>query len=149
VRLRGNDAVPALDVGFRVLKIDSSNMAEVFYSPDALHQADLLAQIDNIKPDRNAEDLLFQVMLDWGVDLTLPIARREMLGKTVYWVDDNALAACFDAHGGVDEALVKEIATSQPLRVVFRDASFVDAATKINVAQIFKQMSPHTDVRCV
>ena len=138
-----------LDLGFRVLKVDTSNMADVYYAPDALDKANLDLFVDNIKPDRTAEDLLFQVMMDWGVDLALPIARKSIQGKDVFFVDDNALAACFDAHGGVDEAFVKELAKSQPLRVVFRDAGFKDSAIKINVEQIFKLLSPATEVKCI
>lgn len=137
------------DVGFRVLKIDSSNMADVHYAPDTLDKANLDLFVDNIRPDRTAEDLLFQVMLDWGVDLTLPIAKENMQGKEVFFVDENALAACFDARGGIDESLVKELAKRQPLRVVFRDAGFKDSAVKINVEQIFKLLSPATEVKCI
>ncbi len=92
-------------------------------------------------------------MLDWGVDLALPIAKAGIQGKDVYFVDGQdtnmALAACFDAHGGVDEAFVKELARRQPLCVVFRDAGFKDSAVKINVEQIFKLLSPATDVKCI
>jgi adenine-specific DNA-methyltransferase len=138
-----------VDTGFRVLKIDTSNMAEVYYAPDALDKAKLDFFVDNIKPDRSPEDLLFQVMLDWGVDLALPIVKQAIQGKDVFFVDDNALAACFDAHGGIDEAFVKELAKRQPLRVVFRDAGFKDSAVKINVEQIFKLLSPATEVKCI
>ncbi len=137
------------DVGFRVLKVDTSNMADVFYEPDSLDKGKLDLFVDNIKPGRTPEDLLFQVMLDWGVDLALPIAKKTIQSKEVYFVDDNALAACFDAHSGVDEAFVKELATRQPLRVVFRDAGFKDSAAKINVEQIFKLLSPATEVKCI
>ncbi|MBL8470829.1 MAG: site-specific DNA-methyltransferase [Rhodocyclaceae bacterium] len=137
------------DVGFRVLKVDTSNMADVYYAPDALDKANLDLFVDNIKPDRTAEDLLFQVMLDWGVDLALPIEKKAIQGKDVFFVDGNALAACFDAHGGVDEAFVKELATHKPLRVVFRDAGFKDSAVKINVEQIFKLLSPSTEVKSI
>lgn len=137
------------DIGFRVLKIDSSNMADVYYTPDALSQADLLDVANNIKPDRTPEDLLFQVMLDWGVDLSLPIRKEQIHGHDVFLVDGNALAACFDAAGQVDEALVKELAKIQPLRVVFRDAGYKDDATSINATQIFRQLSPSTDVKCI
>jgi adenine-specific DNA-methyltransferase len=138
-----------IDLGFRVLKIDSSNMADVFYAPDAVNQGALEGFTDNIKPDRTAEDLLFQVMLDWGVDLALPITRQTIQGREVFFVDGNALAACFDAGGRIDEAFVKELATHQPLRAVFRDAGFADSATKINVEQIFKLLSPSTEVKCI
>ncbi len=137
------------DTGFRCLKIDSSNMADVFYAPDAVNQAALEGFTDNIKPDRTAEDLLFQVMLDWGVDLALPITRQTIQGREVLLVDTNALAACFDAGGRIDEAFVKELATHKPLRAVFRDAGFADSAAKINVEQIFKLLSPATEVKCL
>ena len=138
-----------LDLGFRVLKIDSSNMADVYYAPDSLSQSTLDLFVDNIKPDRKAEDLLFQVMLDWGVDLALPIARETVQGKEVFIVDDGALAACFDAHGDIDETFVKALARRQPLRVVFRDAGFRDSAAKINVEQIFKLLSPASEVKSI
>ena len=144
-----SEGIMQVDTGFRVLKIDTSNMADVFYAPDAIKQDDLLGTVDNIKPDRTAEDLLFQVMLDWGVDLALPITRQTMQGKDVFFVDGDALAACFDAHGGIDEGFVKELAMHKPLRVVFRDAGFKDSAVKINVEQIFKLLSPATDAKCI
>lgn len=135
------------DIGFRVLKIDASNMADIYYVPDAVRQSDLLKSVDNIKPDRTSEDLLFQVLLDWGVDLTLPIAREKLAGKQVYFVDGNALAACFDT--GISEDFVKELAARKPLRVVFRDNGFASDAVKINVGQIFKQLSPATEVKSI
>jgi len=138
-----------VDVGFRCLKIDTSNMADTYYVPDSIRQVDLVNAVNNIKPDRTPDDLLFQVMLDWGVDLALPIAKQAIQGKDVFLVDGNALAACFDAHGGVDEDFVKELAKVQPLRVVFRDAGFKDSAIKINVEQIFKLLSPATEVKCI
>ena len=131
-----------LDLGFRLLKVDTSNMADVYYSPDVLEKANLDLFVDNIKPDRTPEDLLFQVMLDWGVDLALPIAKQSIQGKDVFFVDGNVLTACFDASGSIDETFVKELAKLQPLRVVFRDAGFKNSAVKINVEQIFKLMSP-------
>lgn len=135
------------DVGFRVLKVDSSNMKDTYYRPDELEQGDLLDMIDNIKPDRTPEDLLFQVMLDWGVDLTLPIRREAIQGKTVFFVNEPPydLIACFDA--GITEELVKELARYEPLRVVFRDSGFATDAVKINAEQIFRQLSPNTEVK--
>jgi adenine-specific DNA-methyltransferase len=135
------------DVGFRVLKVDTSNMQDVYYRPDEIDQKDLLAAVDNIKPDRTPEDLLFQVLVDWGVDLTLPIQRETIQGKTVFFVDGNALVACFET--GVTEELVKELAGREPLRVVFRDNGFVSDAVKINVEQVFRQVSPGTDVKSI
>lgn len=147
--LRENNPDSQIDLGFRVLKIDTSNMADVYYSPDALDKSSLDLFVDNIKPDRTAEDLLFQVMLDWGVDLALPIEKKTIQGKDVFFVDENALAACFDAHGGIDEDFVKELAKYQPLRVVFRDAGFRSDDVKINVEQIFKLLSPSTEVKSI
>lgn len=134
-----------LDIGFRVLKVDASNMKDVYYQPDAVSQANLAGLVDNIKDDRTDEDLLFQVLLDWGVDLTLPIASEKIMTKTVHFVDSNALAACFEA--GIDEAFIKELAKRKPLRAVFRDNGYGSDATKINVEQIFKLLSPGTEVK--
>ncbi len=143
----GKSGIDKLDIGFRVLKIDSSNMKEVFYAPDAVAQDQLFDQVNNIREDRTAEDLLFQVLLDWGVDLSLPIAKETIANKTVYFVDGNALAACFDE--GVSEDFVKLLAKREPLRVVFRDAGFASDSVKINVEQIFKLMSPSTEVKTI
>jgi adenine-specific DNA-methyltransferase len=134
-----------LDVGFRVLKIDTSNMQDVYYTPDETVQTTLLDHVDNIKADRTPEDLLFQVLLDWGVDLASPIATETVAGKQVFFVDGNALAACFDF--GLTDEFVKQIAERKPLRAVFRDAGYGSDAAKINVDQIFKFYSPDTEVR--
>lgn len=135
------------DVGFRVLKIDSSNMTDVYYRPDEVKQDELFGQIDSVKPDRTAEDLLFQVLIDWGVELTLPINRETLHGKTVYSVDGNALIACFEA--GVTDDLVKDIAARAPLRAVFRDTSFARDADRINAEQLFRQLSPGTELKAI
>lgn len=138
-----------LDTGFRVLKIDSSNMADIYYTPDGVDQKQLSLLTDNIKADRSPEDLLFQVLLDWGVDLTLPINKETIEGCEVFFVDNNALAACFAKNGQITEEFCKEFAKRQPYRVVFRDAGFKNDSTKINVEQIFKLMSPHTEVKTI
>lgn len=135
------------DDGFRAFKLSTSNMRDTYYSPDSLNQGDLLSHVDNIKQDRSHEDLLFQTLIDWGADLALPIRREVIHGKTVFFVDDNALAACFDT--GVTEELVKELAGHMPLRMVFRDNGFVSDAVKINVEQIFRQLSPNTDIKSI
>jgi adenine-specific DNA-methyltransferase len=145
IRAANATSAPNLDVGFRVLKIDTSNMADVYYAPDAVKQADLVAHTDNIKPDRTPEDLLFQVLVDWGVDLSLPITQETIATKKVFFVDGNALAACFDPK--VSEDLVKELAKRKPLRAVFRDSSYDSDSVKINVEQIFKLLSPETEVK--
>lgn len=136
---------PDLDIGFRVLKIDNSNMKDVYYAPDAVAQGDLLAQVNNIREDRTAEDLLFQVLLDWGVDLALPITQEDIAGKKVFFVDGNALAACFET--GINEEFVKALAARHPLRAVFRDSGFGSDSVKINIEQIFKLISPTTEVK--
>lgn len=138
---------PNLDIGFRVLKIDSSNMKDVYYAPDAVKQGDLLAQVNNIREDRTVEDLLFQVLLDWGVDLALPITQETIAGKQVFFVDGNALAACFET--GINEEFVKALAARHPLRAVFRDAGFGSDSVKINIEQIFKLISPTTEVKSI
>jgi len=143
----GKEGVDKLDIGFRVLKIDSSNMKDIYYTPDELQQGDLDKFTDNIKDNRTAEDLLFQVLLDWGVDLSLPIKKEIIAGNDVFFVDDNALVACFVKAKEITEAFVKELAKRQPLRVVFRDAGYKDSSVKINIEQIFKLLSPHTDIK--
>ena len=143
----GKDGIEQLDIGFRVLKIDSSNMKDVYYAPDAVAQSDLLGQVNNVREDRTPEDLLFQVLLDWGVDLALPIAQETIAGKNVFFVDGNALAACFET--GVNEEFVKALAARHPLRAVFRDAGFGSDSVKINIEQIFKLISPTTEVKAI
>lgn len=143
------------DGGFRVLKTDSSNMADVYYTPEETlkkmqqSQQDWLNQVsDNIKPDRTPEDLLFQVMLDWGVDLALPIEVKQIMGRTVFFVDGNTLIACFDKQA-VDNDFITALTQYRPLRVVFRDDSFKDDAAKINASQIFQQYSKSTEVKTI
>ncbi|MDN5278634.1 MAG: adenine-specific DNA-methyltransferase [Clostridiales bacterium] len=139
------------DIGFRVLKVDSSNLADVYYAPDSTNQRDLLTLTDNVKSDRTPEDLLFQVLLDWGVydGLTLPICQKKIQGKTVFFVNKPPydLIACFDFD--LSEDLIKELAGYKPVRVVFRDNGFVSDSVKINVEQIFKQLSPDTEVKAI
>ena len=122
-------------------------MAEVYNTPVAITQDQLEAFTENIRPDRTLEDLLFQVLLDRGVDLSLPIRKESIQNKTVSFVDKNALVACFDT--GVNDELVRELASCEPLRVVFRDNGFVSDAAKMNAEKIFKQMSPHTEVKSI
>ena len=140
-------SIESIDIGFRVLKVDSSNMKEVYYTPDTVSQDLLSDQVNNIREDRTSEDLLFQVLLDWGVDLALPISQETIAGKPVFFVDGNALAACFET--GINEDFVKLLAKRAPLRVVFRDAGFANDSVKINVEQIFKLMSPGTEVKTI
>ena len=122
-------------------------MNDVHYTPDTVSKGDLFSQVEHIKTDRSAEDLLFQVMLDWGVDLSLPIRKEAIEGKEVYFVNHDDLVACFDK--GIDESLIKSLADKQPLRVVFRDDGFISDSVKINVEQIFKQLAPATDIKAI
>jgi adenine-specific DNA-methyltransferase len=147
-----NPEAKDLDIGFRVLKIDSSNMNEVHYTPDAVVKDDLFNQVEHIKIDRSAEDLLFQVMLESDVVLSLPISKRSIEGKDVYFVNESEygpcdLAACFEKD--IDEALIKTLAAKAPLRVVFRDDGFISDSVKINVEQIFKQLAPATEIKVI
>jgi len=139
--------VKELDIGFRVFKVDSSNMKDVYYTPDEVKQGQLPFFTENIKEDRRPEDLLFQVFLDWGIELTLPVVKETVEGKTVFFVDNNVLTACFDT--GITEELVKHLAKRKPLRAVFRDSSYGSDSVKINVEQIFKLLSPGTEVRTI
>lgn len=145
IKAENATTAPSLDIGFRVLKIDTSNMKDVYYAPDEVKQGQLEMLTDNIKEDRTPEDLLFQVLVDWGVDLALPITQETIAKKKVFFVDGNALAACFDPN--ITEELVKELAKKKPLRAVFRDSSYGSDSVKINVEQIFKLLSPGTELK--
>ena len=136
-----------IDYGFRVYKLDDSNMQDVYYKPQDYKQANLELFSDNVKTDRTADDLLAQVMLDWGLPLSLKIDQVEILGKQVFKVAENSLYACFDKN--IDEQFAKELASSKPLRVVFRDAGFKDDTAKTNVKQLLKQLSPETEMKVI
>jgi len=131
-----------LDTGFRVLKLDSSNMSDFFYAPAETKQDNLLDLIDNVKPDRSSEDLLFQVMLELGATLDSSIEKVEVDGKSIFRVDGDYLVACFDTD--VTDDVVTAIAKMQPAYAVLRDTSMKDDATASNFEQIFKTFSPNT-----
>ena len=131
-----------LDTGFRVLKLDSTNMQDIYYSPKDISQADLFSQVDNVKPDRTGEDLLFQVMLELGATLDSKIETTTIAGKTIYNVAEGYLVACFDPD--VTDDVVKAIAQMQPAYAVLRDASMKDDSSATNFEQIFKTYSPDT-----
>ena len=131
-----------LDTGFRVLKLDSTNMQDIYYSPKDISQADLFSQVDNVKPDRTGEDLLFQVMLELGATLDSKIEMTTVAGKTIYNVAEGYLVACFDPD--VTDEVVKAIAQMQPAYAVLRDTSMKDDSTATNFEQIFKTYSPDT-----
>jgi len=136
-----------IDYGFKVFKVDSSNMQDVYYKPQEYNQGQLDVFADNIKEDRTSEDLLIQILLNWGLPLTLTTERLTIQGKEVFKVDANYLMACFA--NGVDEAFAKEIATYEPLRIVFKDSGFKDDTAKENVKQLLKQLSPSTEMKVI
>lgn len=139
------DKAQNLDTGFRVLKLDSSNMKEVFYSPKETSQLELFTLVDNVKDDRTSEDLLFQVMLELGATLDSKIEESKVDDKTIYNVGDGYLVACFDQE--VTDEVVKTIAKMQPTYAVLRDTGMADDATATNFEQIFKTYSPNTTAR--
>lgn len=139
---------PNLDIGFRVLKIDESIMKDVFYSPNETSQ-DLLSTLEsNIKEDRTDLDLLFACLVDWGVELSMPLKMESIDGVEIHTMNDGdapALVACFAQN--IPEAVVRKIAARHPLRAVFRDSSFADSPAKINLTEIFKTYSPETEIK--
>jgi adenine-specific DNA-methyltransferase len=143
------DASSGTDVGFRTLRVDTANMADSRRTADEFVQTSLLDFAGSVKPDRTDEDLLFQVLLDWGLDLSLPITREKVDDQEVFAVEDNALIACFSDH--VTPAVVKAMAerSPHPLRAVFKDSGFADDSARINTDQIFRELSPETEVRAI
>ena len=141
------DTPKDLDIGFRVLKVDDSNMKDVYYSASEYDQGKLDMFESNIKEDRNDLDLLFGCLLDWGLPLSLPYTSEKVGKFTVHTYNNGDLVACFN--DDVTEDVVKEIARKKPLRAVFRDSSFSNSASKINVFEIFKMISPETSVKVI
>jgi len=141
IRLAGNEIKTKtdkdIDIGFRVLKLDETNMKDVYYAPAELRQTNLLDIVDNVKKDRTPLDLLFGVMIDWGMPLSLPVSEKKIGENTIFIVGNNDLAACFD-NKAISEDSIREIAILRPERTVFRDASFSNDAAKINAFEIFK-----------
>ncbi|MCL2153129.1 MAG: site-specific DNA-methyltransferase [Oscillospiraceae bacterium] len=136
-----------LDIGFRVLKLDDSNMNDVYYAASEYTQENLSLFESNIKPDRTDMDLLFGCLLDWGLPLSMPHTHEIIDGFTVHTYNGGDLIACFADK--ISDAVVKEIAKRQPLRAVFRDSSFMSSPEKINVAEIFKLFAPNTTVKVI
>ena len=141
------DGIENLDVGFRVLKLDSTNMKDVYYGAGDYDQGKLTDLISNIKDDRDDMDLLYGCLLEWGLPLSLSHTSEQIDGVTVHTYNNGDLIACFAPK--VSETVVREIAKRKPLRVVFRDSSFADAPAKINVEEIFKLMAPNTTVKVI
>ena len=136
-----------LDTGFRVFRVDESNMEDVYYHPEELTQTMLGGMVSNIKPDRTDLDLLYACLLDWGVEISLSHTQEVIDGCTVHNVDNGALCACFDER--VPLSVIDYMAKQQPLRAVFRDSSFAADDSKINVTEIFKNLSPDTKVKVI
>lgn len=135
------------DVGFRVFKLDSTNMKDVYYAADEYSQGMLSGLESNIKEDRTDIDLLFGCLLEWGLPLSLPHISEKTDGILIHTINDGDLIACFAQN--ISEVVVKEIAKRQPLRAVFRDSSFANSPQKINVEEIFKLMAPNTSVKVI
>lgn len=135
------------DIGFRVLRVDSTNMNEVYYSPMEYTQELLSMMESNVKSDRSSLDLLFGCLLEWGLPLSLPYSSEKIEGYTVHNYNDGDLIACFDEN--ISDKVVKAIAKMQPLRAVFRDSSFANSPSKINIGEIFKLMAPDTTVKVI
>lgn len=136
-----------LDIGFRVFKLDSSNMNDVYYSAGEYTQDMLLQFESNVKPDRTDLDLLFGCLLDWNLSLSMPYTSEKIENCTVHTYNEGDLIACFNEN--IPDTVIKEIARRQPLRAVFRDSSFRDAPAKINVGEIFKMLAPDTSVKVI
>jgi adenine-specific DNA-methyltransferase len=135
------------DSGFRVLRLDSSNMNDVYYNPNKLRQLDLDELVTNVKEDRTPLDLLFQVMLELGIELSAKIEEKEFLGKKYFVVNENDIVACFD--DGIDDDLVKELAKIHSIYAVFKDSAFSSDSANINCEQIFKSVSPSTNIKVI
>lgn len=134
-----------LDVGFRVFRVDDTNMKPVYYGAGEYTQ-DMLAGLEsNIREDRTPLDLLFGCLLEWGLPLSLPYTAEQLSGCAVHTYNNGDLIACFDEN--VPEAVIREIASRHPLRAVFRDSSFASSPERINVEEIFKLLSPNTSVK--
>ena len=146
-KIRSEHPDAKLDTGFRVFRVDESNMEDVYYHPEELTQTMLGGMVSNIKPDRTDLDLLYACLLDWGVEINLPHTQAVIDGCTVHNVDNGALCACFDEC--VPLSVIDYMAKQQPLRAVFRDSSFAADDSKINVTEIFKNLSPDTKVKVI
>jgi adenine-specific DNA-methyltransferase len=141
------DTGAKIDYGFRVYRLDESNMKDIYYKPQDYKQEAMDLFADNVKTDRNADDLLAQVMLDWGLPLSLKIEQVKITGKQVFKVAENSLYACFEK--GIDEDFARAIAKDAPLRIVFRDNGFTNDTAKTNVKQLLKQLSPETEMKVI
>ncbi|MDD7355773.1 MAG: site-specific DNA-methyltransferase [Streptococcus hyointestinalis] len=147
IRKEQPDKAKDLDLGFRAFRVDESNFRDVSVTPSEMVQGNLLESVDNIREDATALDLLFQVMLAWGSRLSLKISEQKLEDNTIYSVDEGSLIACFDDR--ITEETIRALAQQKPQRAVFKDTSFTHSADKINLTQIFKEVSPETQVKVV
>lgn len=146
-KIKAEHPVAQLDTGFRVFRVDESNMEDVYYHPEELTQTMLGGMVSNIKSGRSDLDLLYACLLDWGVEINLPHSVETLDGCTIHNVDDGALVACFNEN--VPDTVIRRMADLHPLRAVFRDSSFASDDSKINVTEIFKNLSPDTNVKVI
>lgn len=146
-KIRAEEPLGTTDTGFRALAVATTNMSDVLLAPDAVVQDELDLHIQSIKPDRTAEDLVFQVLCHWGLDLAMPITVEDIAGRDVFVVDEGALIACFDID--VNLEVMRAIAGRHPLRAVFQNTAFATDADRINAEQIFAEVSPATDVKVI
>lgn len=135
------------DFGFRVLRLDESNMEDVYYMPEEYTQEMLYGLETNIKPDRTDLDLLFACLTEWGLLLSKPYSSEKISGYTVHYYDGKELAACFNEN--ISETVIRKIAGQHPRRAVFCDASFSDSAAKINMSELFRTISPETQIKVI
>nr|MBA2725840.1 site-specific DNA-methyltransferase [Actinomycetota bacterium] len=150
MRLAGDklrETAGMLDVGFRCLRVDTTNMAGVLHTPAATDQKELALYTEGTKSNRTGEDLLFQVLLDWGLEITMAITSEIINGQDLFVIDVDALIACFSE--SVTPKVVSTIASRQPLRAVFRNSGFATDAGRINAEQIFREISPATEVKTI
>lgn len=147
IKAENPDAAQELDIGFRVLKLDDTNMKDVYYSADEYNQSFLDKLESNIKEDRTDLDLLFGCLLEWGIPLSLPYSSEMIEECTIHNYNDGDLIACFDE--AIPDSVIKAVARKEPIRAVFRDSSFVNSPAKINVGEIFKMLSPDTRVKVI
>ena len=148
-KIRDENPISAekLDIGFRLFKLDSSNMKDIYFTPSEYNQDFLSGFKSNIKSNRNDLDLLFGCLIEWGLPLSLPYNSEKIEGCTVHDYNNGDLVACFDEN--IPDSVIKRIAKKQPLRAVFRDSSFVNSPSKINVGEIFKALAPDTRVKVI
>ena len=147
IRKEQPDKAKDLDLGFRAFRVDESNFRDVSKAPSEFVQGNMFESVDNIREGATALDLLFQVMIAWGSRLSLKISEQKLGDNTIYSVDEGSFIACFDDR--ITEETIRAIAQQKPQRAVFKDTSFTHSADKINLTQIFKEVSPETQVKVV